>query len=240
MEETIELEKEEMIYNVLSIGEVTSGPQAVATITGKEPNQILNLVLPRAQDDVKDYENDVTNKPKINNVELTGNKSLEDLGIQPTGNYALSGSSYLKNETYSSTEVDNKVTEINSTIQGNVDAINANKLKTYTTTLSKTSWTLNETTNLYEYNVTKEDITANHYVKVNPASFEDEEKFIGKGKVISYNGGFKVTATESPEEKINVVVVYQLAVDVTPSAETPTTPITPETPTTPENSEVSE
>lgn len=226
MEETIELEKEEMIYNVLSIGEVTSGPQAAATITGKEPNQILNLVLPRAQDDVKDYEDDVTNKPKINNVELTGNKTLEDLGIQPTGNYASIGDSYLKNETYSSTEIDNKITEINSTIQENVATINANKLKTYTTTLSKTSWTLNETTNKYEYNVTNTNINENHYVTINPATFEDDEKFTGKGRVTSYAGGVKIEATEMPESDINVVVTYQLAIDVTP--------------TTPENSEVTE
>ena len=33
--------------------------------------------------------NDLSNKPKINNVELNGNKSLNDLGIQPSGNYAL-------------------------------------------------------------------------------------------------------------------------------------------------------
>lgn len=33
--------------------------------------------------------NDLRNKPKINNVELSGNKSLNDLGIQPAGNYAL-------------------------------------------------------------------------------------------------------------------------------------------------------
>lgn len=32
---------------------------------------------------------DIINKPKINNVELVGNKSLNDLGIQPEGNYAL-------------------------------------------------------------------------------------------------------------------------------------------------------
>ena len=31
--------------------------------------------------------NALTNKPKINNVELNGNKSLNDLGIQPAGNY---------------------------------------------------------------------------------------------------------------------------------------------------------
>lgn len=31
--------------------------------------------------------NELTNKPQINNVELAGNKTLEDLGIQPAGDY---------------------------------------------------------------------------------------------------------------------------------------------------------
>lgn len=35
-----------------------------------------------------DYE-DLDNKPSINNIELSGNKSLNDLGIQPAGSYAL-------------------------------------------------------------------------------------------------------------------------------------------------------
>lgn len=30
---------------------------------------------------------DLTNKPKINNVELNGNKTSSDLGLQPAGNY---------------------------------------------------------------------------------------------------------------------------------------------------------
>lgn len=33
----------------------------------------------------------LTNKPQINSVELSGNKSLSDLGIQPAGNYIESG-----------------------------------------------------------------------------------------------------------------------------------------------------
>lgn len=33
----------------------------------------------------------LTNKPQINSVELSGNKSLSDLGIQPTGNYIEAG-----------------------------------------------------------------------------------------------------------------------------------------------------
>lgn len=48
--------------------------------------------------------NDLSNKPKINNVELNGNKSLNDLGIQPAGNYLISETdptvpSYVKNIT---------------------------------------------------------------------------------------------------------------------------------------------
>jgi len=48
--------------------------------------------------------NDLSNKPKINNVELSGNKSLNDLGIQPKGNYLISETdptvpSYVKNIT---------------------------------------------------------------------------------------------------------------------------------------------
>lgn len=30
---------------------------------------------------------ELSNKPKINNIELLGNKALEELGIQPKGNY---------------------------------------------------------------------------------------------------------------------------------------------------------
>ena len=34
-----------------------------------------------------DYE-DLNNKPQVNSVELVGNKTLDDLGIQPEGEYA--------------------------------------------------------------------------------------------------------------------------------------------------------
>lgn len=35
-----------------------------------------------------DY-NQLTNKPQINNIELVGNKTLDELGIQAKGDYAL-------------------------------------------------------------------------------------------------------------------------------------------------------
>lgn len=169
--------------NTLSIGTVTKGENASATITGTSPNQTLNLVLPKGDKGDKgntgatgndgyspsasvtqlsggatititdksgttsatitsgeqgpegpagkdgkdgadakingvnalnieagtnitldqvgstltinstgggtsDYE-ELENQPKINNVTLSGNKTLSDLGIQPAGNYAL-------------------------------------------------------------------------------------------------------------------------------------------------------
>lgn len=45
---------------------------------------------------------DLTNKPKINNVELTGNKSLTDLSIQSTNNLVTSLSSNNTNTQYPS------------------------------------------------------------------------------------------------------------------------------------------
>ena len=75
-----------------------------------------------------DYTN-LTNKPKINNVELNGNKSLNDLGIQPKGNYALESeipdvsnfvtntvndlvNYYTKTETFTKQEVNNLISAI--------------------------------------------------------------------------------------------------------------------------------
>lgn len=72
---------------------------------------------------------DLTNKPKINNVELNGNKTSSDLGLQPAGNYALRSeipdvsnfitnavnnllNYYLKSETYTKQEVNNLIGQI--------------------------------------------------------------------------------------------------------------------------------
>ena len=73
--------------------------------------------------------NALTNKPKINNVELNGNKTSSDLGIQPAGDYALESeipdvsnfitnsvnnllNYYLKSETYTKQEVNNLIGQI--------------------------------------------------------------------------------------------------------------------------------
>ena len=72
---------------------------------------------------------DLTNKPKINNVELNGNKTSSDLGLQPAGNYALENeipdvsnfitntvdnlvNYYKKSETFTKQEVNNLISAI--------------------------------------------------------------------------------------------------------------------------------
>lgn len=89
---------------------------------------------------------------------------------------------------------------------------NEAKLKSYTTTLSKTSWTLNEITNQYEYTVTNANITASHKVTID-ADIENKQKFTGIGQVKSFSGGFKITSTEVPEDDIEISITYQLAVN---------------------------
>lgn len=54
----------------------------------------------------------LTNKPSINSVELTGAKSLADLGIQPAGTYAT--------ETY----VDNAVSDLVNSAPAALDTLN--------------------------------------------------------------------------------------------------------------------
>lgn len=65
--------------------------------------------------------NDLANKPSINNVELSGNKTLEDLGIQPAGEYLVAAdiankadkattlAGYGITDAYTKTEVDGMV-----------------------------------------------------------------------------------------------------------------------------------
>ena len=90
--------------------------------------------------------NDLSNKPKINNVELSGNKSLNDLGIQPKGNYLISETdptvpSYVKNITQANiTSWNNKadisdIPDVSNFITRNVNNLVNYTLKTNTGSL---------------------------------------------------------------------------------------------------------
>lgn len=78
----------------MRIGTVTTvspTTPASASITGTPEYPYLNLNIPQGLkgDPGTTTYSDLTDKPAINNVTLTGDKSLDDLGIQAKGNYAL-------------------------------------------------------------------------------------------------------------------------------------------------------
>ena len=87
----------------IQIGSVTTldaGSQATVINVGTENEAIFNFGIPKGEPGsggggTTDYI-DLLNKPKINNVELNGNKTLDDLGIQAKGNYLTSVPSVYK------------------------------------------------------------------------------------------------------------------------------------------------
>lgn len=107
-------QKSAEIYDGLSatitVGSVTTleaGSNATVTNVGTENNAIFNFGIPKGEPGegggsgeggTTDYI-DLLNKPKINNVELNGNKTLDELGIQPKGTYLTSVPSVYKTKT---------------------------------------------------------------------------------------------------------------------------------------------
>ena len=65
---------------------VEKGGENIKTINNESILGSGNIEIGGGSGGTSNY-NALTNKPKINNVELKGNKSLNDLGIQPAGNY---------------------------------------------------------------------------------------------------------------------------------------------------------
>lgn len=65
---------------IADLPQIRSGAEAGATAV--QPEDLARIATTGSY-------NDSLDKPSINNVVLTGNKSLEALGIQPKGNYAL-------------------------------------------------------------------------------------------------------------------------------------------------------
>lgn len=65
--------------------ELISG-QNIKTINNQSILGSGNIIIESSSGGSSNYQ-DLNNKPSINNIELNGNKTLEELGIQPKGNY---------------------------------------------------------------------------------------------------------------------------------------------------------
>lgn len=80
-------------------------------------------------------------------------------------------------------------------------------LKSYTKQLVIDNWSLNNETNLYEYDIIDSDITSNTLVNVN-LDLKNQVK-LNDGMVNSYDGGFKILTSEKPIENIDTTITYQ-------------------------------
>jgi len=109
----------------IQVGTTTTlpaGSNAIVTQRGTTENPIFDFGIPKGEDGQSGGSNDYTelsNKPKINNVELNGNKTTSDLGINipDVSNFITKDVNdltnyYKKTETYTKTEVDNKVSSV--------------------------------------------------------------------------------------------------------------------------------
>lgn len=118
--------------------------------------------------------NDLTNKPQINNIVLTDNKTLDELGIQPKGNY-IEDSNYVHTDNNFTNEDKEKLdglsnyddTEIRNLINGKQDKGDyalKSELPTKTSELTNDSGYITEeqdpTVPSYVKNITEENITS--------------------------------------------------------------------------------
>ena len=108
----------------IQVGNTTTlpaGSNATVSQRGTTENPIFDFGIPKGADGsagTLDY-TDLTNKPSINNVTLTGNKTASDLGINipDVSNFITKDvdnltNYYKKTETYNKTEIDNKVSSV--------------------------------------------------------------------------------------------------------------------------------
>ena len=128
MESAIQQNTDDIIVLQNNKQDVLISGENIKTINNESILGSGNIEIGGGSGETSNY-NALTNKPKINNVELNGNKSLNDLGIQPAGNYALESeipdvsnfitnsvnnllNYYLKSETYTKQEVNNLIGQI--------------------------------------------------------------------------------------------------------------------------------
>lgn len=95
---------------IATVTETSDG--ATISITDKNGTTTAKIYNGTGGGGTSDYRN-LENKPQINNVELTGNKTSSDLGLQPAGNYVIDSNYVHTDNNYSSNEK-NKLASLNN------------------------------------------------------------------------------------------------------------------------------
>lgn len=129
---------------------------------------------------ISDYE-ELTNKPQINSIELSGNKTLSDLGIQAAGDYATKtelnakADSSALDDYYTSTEADAKFATITQ-LNGKADASELSSYALKTEIPTKTSDLANDSgflTSVPEEYVTETEMSSAIAGKADTSALSD-------------------------------------------------------------------
>ena len=112
---------------------------------------------------------------------------------------------YIDEHLYNKEQIDENIYKKSDTY--NKTEINEISLRCVVITLDVSKWSLNETTENYEYDVTDELVTENHLV-LGHMDLENQAKF-KDGYVESYNGGYKIITSKQPESDVTINMSIQ-------------------------------
>lgn len=158
---------------------------------------------------------ELTNKPKINNIELTGNKTLDELNIQPKGNYLTS---FTESDPTVPSHVKN-ITQANITNWNNKSEFSGsyNDLTNKPTIPSKTSDITNDsdfTTNNYVNELTQQEIitcVSNTDITKTTTTSGDVTlvESVKRGTKLSVSGGRVVIPSGINQVLVSSSMIYQ-------------------------------
>jgi hypothetical protein len=104
---------------------------------------------------------------------------------------------------------------VDARITANATAISNQAVKRLDVTIATTDWTLNQTTNKYEYTGNNAHVTANTYIDV-VMDDENAVKMVD-GSISSSNGSFTIVTSEVPASSVSMTLILTETTDVTPA-----------------------
>lgn len=98
--------------------------------------------------------------------------------------------------------------ELENTVSTLTSTVNTLKSKRISLTLISSNWIFNQSTNLYEYTITDNTVTANHFITI--CMDINNQKKLKDGYVESFSGSYKIYTSKVPTDDISVTVVIVL------------------------------
>lgn len=219
-------------FNTDSDNLLTSSENAIDTLVEESETAFNNMIQTDTQTfNTKMSEYNTTFTNKINSYDNTFNTKI---GLWTDNFDAWFNNLKDKLDGNTATKLQNEIDEINNkdlvedanyvhtdnnysnvekqkvaTATTDIQTLKNMSLNVYETTLVVDNWQLDTDKSVYIYNVVNSSITAN--TKIDGCFDLLNQRKLKDGEVNSYDGGFKISTSEMPEEDINVTIYYQLA-----------------------------